>query len=511
MNITIRHHQQETKLTYSEPVLLSKALQDAALSFPMPCGGKGTCGKCAVQAAGSLSKPTAAEAHLPSGMRLACSTTALGDCVLTVKQTESTVLTDGVLPHFTKDLTQSGYGFAVDIGTTTIAVYLYRLDDAAFLGKTSFPNPQISFGADVISRIQAALDGQAMTLQAVLVSMIEEKAAVLCKTHHIDTTSIRTLAMTGNTTMLYLLTQTEVAPLSCAPFVITEYFGNARPASSCGFQQFAEAELYLSPTISAFVGSDITCAIQSSELCKAETVQLLVDIGTNGEMALWDGQQLYCCSTAAGPAFEGAGISCGMPAGPGAIDRAYAKDGQFHCTTIDEKPAIGICGSGLIDAVAAFLDLGCIDETGYIDEEAAEAAGVFTEWQEEPALLLSDGIQLTGRDIREVQLAKAAICAGMESLLHTSGHSLHEVSALLLAGGFGSFINGQSAARIGLIPTTLAVLATAIGNAAGMGAILALLSNSCKQEAATLAAQAEVLDLSSSAYFMDRYIEQMMF
>lgn len=512
MKLTIRHHQTETILHYGTPVLLSKALQDAELSFPMPCAGRGICGKCAVQVSGMLSDPLPQEASLPKGMRLACLTQALGDCVLGWEQNQAVVLTDGELPEFVRQPTQSGFGLAVDIGTTTVAMYLYDLDHTAYCGKASFPNPQISFGADVVSRIQAALDGQAETLQQVLLTMLETEAVKLCQTHEIDCEQVRALSITGNTTMLNLLTNTSVEPLSHAPFAITERFGEIQPASAIGFRQFGAAELYLAPTISAFVGSDITCAIQSTELCKGEVLRLLIDVGTNGEMALWNGEELFCCSTAAGPAFEGAGISCGMPAGTGAIDKAFAENGRFRYTTIGDAPASGICGSGLIDAVAVFLELGCIDETGCIDEDAAEQAGCLTESDEEPALCLADnGILLTGRDIREVQLAKAAICAGIESLLHASGHPLKDVEELLLAGGFGSFIDCQNAAKIGLIPSVLADRARAVGNAAGMGAILNLLSTPCREESATIASAATVLDLSSSAYFMERYVEQMMF
>ena len=237
------------------------------------------------------------------------------------------------------------------------------------------------------------------------------------------------LVLTGNTTMLYLLTGRNPEPLSHAPFV-----------ADCLFDmesRVLERNAYLPPCMNAFVGADISCAVLAAGQCDKDAVSLLVDIGTNGEIALWKDGTLYVASTAAGPAFEGAGISCGCASLRGAIDRVWLQDGQLRAHTIGEQRAVGICGSGLIDAVAMLLEKGEIDETGATESERLE---------------LRDGIALLPKDIRAVQLAKAAIAAGIETLMQSAGVGPEHIETLYIAGGFGSHLDVRSAAAIGLFP-----------------------------------------------------------
>ena len=249
--------------------------------------------------------------------------------------------------------------------------------------------------------------------------------------------------------------------------------------------------------MNAFVGADITCALLESGQCgRSDEITLLCDIGTNGEIALWKKGELFVTSTAAGPAFEGAGISCGCSSIRGAIDRAWAEDGELRVHTIGEAGAVGVCGSGLIDAVAASLDLELIDETGAIDDDEIQ---------------LAPGVALQPKDVRAVQLAKAAIAAGIETLLETANVRPSEVSTLYIAGGFGNHLNVNSAARIGLIPEEMAGRVKAIGNASLAGASRLLLDQNAMRTAQEIAGKSKHVNLGGNPKFNEHYIDQMLF
>lgn len=250
--------------------------------------------------------------------------------------------------------------------------------------------------------------------------------------------------------------------------------------------------------MSAFVGADITSALVASQICTRAESALLADIGTNGELALWHEGRLLCCSTAAGPVFEGAAISRGMQAGPGAIDRVTWDSGKLCCHTIADAPAAGICGSGIIDAAAVFCREKIIDETGAFTGEEAEYP-------------LTPEVALTQKDIRMLQLAKSAICAGMLTLLEAEGIAAEGPHRLTIAGGFGSILNLHNAACIGLFPAELEGRACAIGNAALAGASMMLLRGEFQAQGTALAEMSETVDLSSSPVFMDNYVECMSF
>jgi uncharacterized 2Fe-2S/4Fe-4S cluster protein (DUF4445 family) len=293
-----------------------------------------------------------------------------------------------------------------------------------------------------------------------------------------------TVVAVGNSAMLHLLTGTDPSPLAAAPFILGRYFGEW------------EGGRYYPPCISAYVGADMTAAILASDMCKEGKTALLLDVGTNGEMALLHEGKLLCCSTAAGPAFEGAGISCGSLAIPGAICAVTACEGALRCETIDGKPAVGLCGTGLIDAIAALLELGALEDSGFMEEDAP---------------LGDSGLTLTRADIRQVQLAKAAIRAGIDTLLIEAGVGYEEIDTVYLAGGFGSYLHPESCAAIGMIPRELIGKLRVLGNAAGQGASLMLLSAEELAAAEDIAKSATTLELSSSMVFMEKYVDSMMF
>ena len=294
--------------------------------------------------------------------------------------------------------------------------------------------------------------------------------------------------LAGNTTMLYLWSGRDPVSLSAAPF-----------AADCLFGQTVEAQgrsAVLPPCMNAFVGADITCAVLASGLAESDRVAVLCDIGTNGEIALWKGGELLVTSTAAGPAFEGAGISCGCGSVPGAVDRVWLENGRIAARTIGGQAAVGVCGSGLIDAVAAYLQTGDIDETGATEEDT---------------LPLRDGVALLPKDVRAVQLAKAAIAAGLETLLRSANLAPEDVDDLYIAGGFGSHLHIPSAVTIGLLPAALAAKARAIGNASLEGASRLLLSREEGEKARGIAARSRHVALGGNPMFNERYIENMMF
>ena len=463
-----------------------------------PCGGHGRCGKCKVIAKGGVSAMSAAEREkltaeeIALGYRLGCLAYAVGDCEISfVSHTDKAqIVTEGVMPKIEIKPVFSSFGVAIDIGTTTVAARLYdRLGN--MLADHAVLNAQASFGADVISRIEAALAGKDAALAASVRGVISQTVAALANAAGVDTKNIDALVITGNTVMLSLLAMESVEPFSHAPFAAKRLFGETVSAGSLSIDiLLVDTPVYLSPCISAFVGADTVCALLATAMDEADTV-MLADIGTNGEMALVRGGNITVCSTAAGPAFEGVGISMGMRGERGAIDRVSYSYGAPQVHVIGECEPIGICGSGLVDAVAYLLDSGTLEDSGYLDDEA---------------VTIKAPVQITQKDIRMLQLAKSAICAGLLVLLEHEGANESDVSTLYVAGGFGRYLNRMSAEKIGLIPSTLARRCVAVGNAALAGASMLLLNTDAWKRAMDIASVARVVDLSSDPVFSDKYL-----
>ncbi len=466
-----------------------------------PCGGHGRCGKCRVKARGKLSPPTEAEVRLLSpqelagGIRLACVTRALGDCEIeTLSQGQAQILTAGEMPAVALQPTFAHYGVAIDLGTTTLAAKLYDRK-GELLADTARPNPQSAYGADVVSRIEAALGGRAQVLSAAVREALDGVIRSLADAAGVDTKEIDGAVITGNTVMLSLLVGESTEPFSRAPFAVKRRFGETLRAGALALSALQEGvPVYLPPCISAFVGADTVCAILATDLCAQES-GLLADIGTNGEMALWHGGRLTVCSTAAGPAFEGVGISMGMQATDGAVHRVSLCNGGLLANVIGGGTPKGICGSGLVDAVACMLDLEELDEGGYLEEDP-----YVIQWP----------VTLTQQDIRMLQPAKSAICAGLLTLLQNGGADANGVPVLYVAGGFGNELDPQSAARIGLLPRTLAKKARPVGNAALAGACVLLLNGAARQRAADAAAAARVIDLATDPVFSRLFVSGML-
>jgi len=284
------------------------------------------------------------------------------------------------------------------------------------------------------------------------------------------------------------LTGRNPEALAVAPYVADHLFGEEIT--------FLGKSAYLPNCMHAFVGADITCAVLASDICKLPETALLCDIGTNGEIALWKEGILYVTSTAAGPVFEGAGISCGCQSVPGAVESVALQNTSLSVKTIGNSTPVGICGSGIIDAVSCLLEKGTIDETGAMEEDS---------------VLLCENISITQEDIRNVQLAKAAVAAGILTLLEVTETSVDEISTFYLAGGFGKHINLDSAVRIGLFPAELKSKVKVLGNAALQGAAAMLTDERLKEKAASLTKTAKHVSLGGDATFHKLYIEEMYF
>ena len=475
----------ETKVHLDAPQKLQVLLQENGFLQDHPCGGRGTCHKCKVLLEGMVSAPNGAERQ--AGHRLSCQAQILGDAKVWLQDSrESRIQLSG--GKIAQVQAAAGIGAAVDIGTTTLALKLYDLQKGSVLAECAAMNPQRSISADVMGRIGAALAGQARQLKMLVCQAVEALLEQACAMAAIQKAQVVSMVVAGNTTMLYLLTGTDPEPLSHAPFAADCLFGMD--------SQLFGIPVYYPPCMNAFVGADITCAVIAAGMHRSGEISLLCDIGTNGELALWKNGRLYVTSTAAGPAFEGAGISCGCGSVEGAIDKVWLDGETVRIHTIGDKKPVGICGSGLIDAIAVFLETERIDETGAAEEDSMALAG--------PVALLP-------QDVRAIQLAKAAIAAGIQMLLKVSGTREEEVACLYIAGGFGSHLNVNSAAAIGLIPEGLAQRVKTLGNAALTGAASILLNPGKMAEIHALAQKSVHVSLGGDPLFNSLFMENMLF
>ncbi|HPJ02169.1 MAG TPA: ASKHA domain-containing protein [Candidatus Limiplasma sp.] len=469
--LVLRTQETTERILFAVTPLLMDVLQARGIAFAHPCGGRGVCGKCAVDARGEVSAPNAIE--MQQGVRLSCQLRLLGDCEVTL-QTMA-----GSSGQPIEGQSQTECLLAADIGTTTLELQLIHPATGAVLRRVAAPNPQAAFAADVIGRITAAAEGKGEAMRSQLLRTLREMIG--------DAYRVSRAVMTGNTVMLYLLTGKSPKALALAPFAAEDLFG--RMETVLGFPT------YLPPCTGAFTGADLTCAILHSGMTQRPDTALLCDIGTNGEIALWHRGTLFITSTAIGPAFEGAGISCGMGGVAGAVDKVWAAQGRLDAHVIGGGKALGVCGSGLIDAVAAMRTLRWIDPNGTMDGEAVP---------------LAEGISLTQQDIRQVQLAKAAVAAGIELLMDTAGVGASDIHALYIAGGFGSHLDPRSAAAIGLYPAALAPKVRVLGNAALEGAAR-LLDTERQSDTDAIVRAARPVQLSGNPQFADQFIRHMNF
>jgi uncharacterized 2Fe-2S/4Fe-4S cluster protein (DUF4445 family) len=425
------------------------------------------------------------------------------------------------------DTVQETYGLGVDVGTTTVVGTLFRLADGAERGLASRMNSQIAFGDDVISRILRIREnaGALPELQHAILQTINDIIRAVCQQSGIPPERIYEVCVAGNSTMQQILCGFDPSALGEVPFVQVFDRAQTLSASRLGILANARAPLYVFPQIGGFVGGDTVAGMVAARLDRCERPVLLVDIGTNGEIVLSHGGDMLAASTAAGPAFEGARIRQGMRATVGAIEKVIIGE-DVHINVIGNARPSGLCGTALIDAAAGMLRAGILDSTGRIvlPEEAppglapalrarlqkddGHARFVLVEADETAT---GEPICLWQRDIRELQLATAAIRAGIHLLLRRAGLSAADLGAVLLAGAFGNFIRRSEARRIGLLPQIPCDRIRFIGNAASLGAKLVLLSQEERRYAAEIREKTRHVDLSGDAEFQAEFAEAMIF
>jgi uncharacterized 2Fe-2S/4Fe-4S cluster protein (DUF4445 family) len=420
------------------------------------------------------------------------------------------------------------FGIAVDIGTTTVAVYLYDFVSKAPLDQMSFLNPQKAFGADVISRIDSCIQSEENLIRQknLITDGINRSIETLCNKNGLEKEDIYTVSVAGNTTMMHLFMGISPVNIAFSPFIpVTTAMHRLKPAD-VGIAINPNGLVYALPCISGYVGADTVSAVYAVGMHKKDKVSLLCDIGTNGEIVLGNRDGLYSCSTAAGPAFEGANIKCGIGGVNGAIDKVKINETVEYTVIGGNKKPIGICGSGVVDVIAEMLDKGIIDYTGRIvdkeeldDSVSDDIKNRIITYNGDNAFLVetasktgtSEDIIITQKDVRELQNAKAAIAAGISILTKESGYSYDDIDVFYLAGGFGNYLKIASACKIGLIPKELEGKIKGAGNAAGAGALLFLSSEDSVKETSEIKNLTRYIELSTNPDFSNQYIDCMFF
>lgn len=520
----------ECKMRHCDKVLITVQKEDMTVSIEGNCGqtlleifrnanvyidaicaGRGTCGKCKVQFLEGCPIPTKedenffTEEELANGWRLACKAIIQRECVVSIKMSgeeKYAVVTEYASERKSQQSAEkSYYGIAVDIGTTTIAMQLLELHSKTIEDTYTAINRQRSYGADVISRIQASNEGKKERLRQSILEDLEQGIEELHSRNHV---TVKEIGISGNTTMISLLMGYSCEGLGAYPFtpvnidaVEADYFtifGNHR--HTC--------KLRILPGISAFVGGDITAGLLACGFDRKEKVSILVDLGTNGEMAIGNQDKIFVTSTAAGPAFEGGNIICGTGSIPGAISHVTYKNNGFELETIGKQEASGICGTGVIDITYELLKQKLIDETGLLNDKFFEDGILLAKSKESE-------IRFYQKDIREIQLAKAAIRAGLETLLVNYGVGYDEIDDIYIAGGFGYKMDIDKAIGIGLFPKACKNKLKAIGNSSLKGNLIYLTEKDAKERMRKITQLSEEVSLAASSTFYELYLQHMCF
>lgn len=485
--ITVYIDNKKNEYVFRSGCTLLDLLRAKGYEISAPCGGNGLCGKCLVLFRTSDGEPVKVSA---------CKTVLNDDCEVYLDSDLSSISWNTAEKRIRFERGRTGCGAAVDLGTTTVAVSLYDLHDGKEIGSLSYWNAQKSFGADVISRIGHCMENPngLQTLSDAIRGQILSMLKELCSRNGLSLTDIREGFLAGNTVMEHIFAGISPNSIASAPFIPASYFDKKERFVLGGIPFF------LSPCIAGYVGGDITAGIFSSEMYRADKRILFIDVGTNGEIVLGSSKGLVSCAVASGPAFEGAGISCGMPAADGAIHSVTLNDNRISFEVIGGGEAKGLCGSGLLDLAACLLEKGILDESGCLENDDGENV-----------YYLTDSVYLTQHDVRQLQLAKAAVAAGIARLLETENIGYKDIDALYLSGGFGTRLKGSSAVRIGMLPSELSGKIRPLGNTSLSGAAAALLNPSDREILNEIQTKCRYLELSSDKVFSDRFIDEMFF
>lgn len=408
------------------------------------------------------------------------------------------------------------FGISVDIGTTKLALYLVDLLSGEIAEKVGAMNPQIAYGEDVVSRIGYANQNQdgRKTLQSALVNALNKKVREVCETTGINSGQIVDAVVVGNTAIHHLFAGLPVKQLVYAPYIPAVSEPIDIRSGAIGVRLAPGAYIHLLPNIAGYVGADHSAVILSTELWKTDKTVLAIDIGTNTEISLVVKGRLLSCSCASGPAFEGAHISNGMRAAPGAIERVQIIDGEIKLFTIDDELPVGICGSGILDIVAEMKAADLIDEKGALIEgqpNIREGKDGKLEFLLTPATSTGNGrdVTVSRKDVNEIQLAKAAIRAGLEILLIKAGITAEDIEEVIIAGAFGTYIDVPNAIKVGMFPDIPVRRFRQIGNAAGMGAVQALVSVEHRNLIRDVIKEVDYIELTTYDDFQKEFVQAM--
>jgi uncharacterized 2Fe-2S/4Fe-4S cluster protein (DUF4445 family) len=491
------------------------------------CGGNGTCGKCRIKIEGTAAAAQEAERRILSeeeicsGIRLACHTDAVKGMTVSVcdgwLQT-SPQITDKGSPPSHKEAGERSFSIALDIGTTTIVAYLVDRDSGTVTAVSSAGNPQTLFGADVVSRIAyaSAKENGLNILKSKVIDAVNCLIFTLRRRAYVAETDITEVVVAANTTMEHIFAGVSPASIGKAPFIPPYRIFPPLDAEQLGLVLSPGTTVRLLPNISGFVGGDITAGILYTRITSSKDLSLLIDIGTNNEMVLGCSDFLLCCSSAAGPALEGARISQGMSAFEGAVNHVRLENGKVVVSTVDDAPAKGICGSGLLDTTVMLLSEKIIDRSGKIGGDVPAGSPLTPLLDKKlKRFLISEGrkggIYVTQKDIRELQLAKSAITTGVEIMLSEAGKRLEDIDRVFLAGAFGNYLDIENAERAGILPPLPAEKITSVGNSSGLGAIELILRPDQWKEAARIIKAAKHIELATHRDFPIKFVHNLSF
>jgi len=539
-----------------------EALQRGGIYIDGGCDGQGLCGQCTIWASAQGPVPetpheSISRAQMGKGLRLSCQLKAEQDMDLELCDNYSLEahFGDDSGPILVGDLSHSGEidpavqvvqtngtwhmvyelgdreavdiwseqfepkGLAVDIGTTTLVVYLMSLITGRELANASSLNPQIRFGHDVLTRVQKGSSPEGLQeLSAAVRGGVNDLIREACQASSADPLEILDVVVGGNTTMLELCAGINPEPLGRIPFQVDIPSSRSVPASRFGFDVNPGAKVYIPPVIHAFVGSDISCGLLVSDgFFKDEGCMLFLDVGTNGEMGVSNGTERLVTSTAAGPAFEGAGLSSGMRAARGAVEAVTRWGDDLQFATIGNVQPRGICGSGLIDLLTMLLTTGILDPSGRLRkaEECPKLSDNLVRHLEEedghPLFRIGPDVVLTQNDIRQIQLAKSAIRTGMDLLLQETGLDPESLDSVVIGGGFGNFLRPPSLEAIGMLPPNTAHKVAFGGNTSWQGCAKLLVSVTKRRFLEQEAQKIRHLPIAEKSEFMDRFVQNMEF
>lgn len=560
--ITISFQPHGRKVHVPKGTTILDAAVRAGVGVEGPCGGQGTCGKCKVKVlpfAGedipprnALEEEALNEEDVAEGLRLACQVPLEFDCAIEVPkdsriykhlvlmtglesatiavpnvavstetigdETETTVSIGERVVEKKKGEHLEAYGVAIDLGTTTVVCHLVDLREGVVLSSTVDLNPQVARGDDVISRIQHAKSpegGDWLTAQArgVVNKLINEA----CEKADVDNRDLYELVFAGNTCMHHLFFGLDVSSLGKAPYIPSHTGSLTVSAKELGIDINPKGQIYSLPVLAGFLGADAAAVAVTAALDCYEGTRLAIDIGTNGEILLCTKGKIYGCSSPAGPAFEGAQISCGMRAYTGAISYMRIEDGKVRYSVVGSSKPKGITGSGLVDAAAQLVKEGLLDTNGRFTKE--KKGKLIRKGPDGPELLVAKkkdtlhgkDIVITQKDIRQLQLAKAAIASGISVLLEVAGLSPGDIDDIYVAGAFGNYIDRGSAMAIGLLPEIDPKRIVSIGNAAAIGAKRALVSMVERARAGTIEKKMNYIELAGRKDFQDIFMSHISF